>query len=159
MSGGVLVFVAGGVRLGVPLADVTRLSLEGRLSPVPFGHPALAGLMRDEQGGLVPIFDLQGLGATDGDARPRLHVEGATVAVIGTARGPVGLRLDRLLGTASSYTAHDGGEAVDELRAGLSSGLQRTLGGASVPRDASAAVGDAPFFFFSAEAFIAAVGL
>jgi hypothetical protein len=159
VSGGVLVFVAGGARLGVPLADVTRLTLEGRLSPVPFGHPALAGLMRDEHGGLVPIFDLHGLGAGDDDARPPLQVAGATIAVIGTARGTVGLRLDRLLGTASSYAAHDGGAVVDDLRAALSPGVQRMLGGASVPRDASAAVGDAPFFFFSAEAFIAAVGL
>jgi len=172
MSGGVLIFVAGGARLGVPLADVTRVTLQGRLTPIPFGHRALAGLMRGDDGTLVPVFDLQALGAGDDDARPRLHVDGATVAVLGTERGPVGLRLDRLLGTANRYDAHVARpahgddvdqEAVEDVverhRVALSPAVRATLGGAGVPRDASASVGTAPFFFFSADAFVAAVSV
>jgi hypothetical protein len=151
---GVLVFVAGGARLGVPLADVARLTLEGPVAPVPFGHPALAGLMRGDDAALVPVFDLRGLDPAA--PRPPTHVAGATVAVVATQRGPVGLRLERLLGTASAY----GAAAVDEARRGeLASELRRAVGGAGVPLDASAAIGDTPFFFFSAEAFLAAVGL
>jgi chemotaxis signal transduction protein len=155
VSGGVLVFVAGGARLGVPLADVTRLTLEVDIVPVPFAHTAMAGLMRGDDGAVVPIFDLHGLDAAAG-SRPRTRAAGATIAVLATARGPVGLRLDQLLGTASAYEA----AVVDEqtLQA-LSSGVRRTLGGAGRPRAASHAVGDAPFFFFSAEGFIAAVDL
>jgi chemotaxis signal transduction protein len=152
VSGGVLVFVAGGARLGVPLGDVGRLILEGRVAPVPFGHPALAGLMRADDGALVPVFDLRGLGAAE---PPATNVVGATVAIVATPRGAVGLRLERLLGTASAYAA-----AVDDgRRDALSADLRRAVGGTGRPVDASAAVGDEPFFFFSAEAFLAAVGL
>ena len=151
---GVLVFTAGGVRLGVGIADVSRLVVEGDIAPVPFGHPALAGLMKvdDVDNAIVPVFDLHGLAADA--ARPPRQRAGATIAVIPTARGPVGLRLDRLLGTASDYDA-----AADAPPENIPPALLRTLAGAGRPRTASVAVGDEVFFFFSPEAFIAAVGL
>lgn len=155
---GVLVFLAGGVRLGVSLADVARLVVEGAIAPVPFGHSALAGVMkvRDVDDATVPVFDLHGL-APEATRPPRQRA-GATVAVIPTARGPVGLRLDQLLGTASDYTAVDAAD-VRALYEQLSPALQQTLAGAGRAEAGSVAVGDEPFFFFSPEAFIAAVGL
>lgn len=151
---GVLVFTAGGVRLGVAIADVARLVVEGDIAPVPFGHPALAGVMKvdDVDNAIVPVFDLHGLAPEA--PRPPRQSAGATIAVIPTARGPVGLRLDRLLGTASDYDA-----ATDSLPANIPEAMLRTLAGAGRPRTASVAVGDEAFFFFSPEAFIAAVGL
>lgn len=155
---GVLVFLAGGVRLGVSIADVARLVVEGPVAPVPFGHAALAGIMRvtDVDDATVPVFDLHGLAPEA--TRPPTQRAGATVAVIPTARGPVGLRLDQLLGTASDYAAVDA-DVVKDVYAALPAVLQKTLAGAGRPRDASLAVGEQPFFFFSPEAFIAAVGL
>ncbi len=159
---GVLVFLAGGVRLGVSLADVARLVVEGAIAPVPFGHSALAGVMRvhdvdtNHDWATVPVFDLNGL-APEAPRPPRQRA-GATVAVIPTARGPVGLRLDQLLGTASDYAAVDAAE-VKAAFDRLSPAMQKTLAGAGRPQTASVAVGDEPFFFFSPEAFIAAVGL
>jgi hypothetical protein len=155
---GVLVFLAGGVRLGVSLPDVARLVVEGAIAPVPFGHSALAGVMRvkDVDDATVPVFDLHGLAPEA--TRPPTQRAGATVAVIPTARGPVGLRLDHLLGTASDYTAVDAAD-VAALHARLSPALQKTLAGAGRPETARVAVGDDPFFCFSPEAFIAAVGL
>ena len=159
---GVLVFEAGGVRLGVSIADVARLVVEGPVAPVPFGHAALAGIMRvagSDVGGddaTVPVFDLHGL--SPGATRPPTQRAGATVAVIPTARGPVGLRLECLLGTANDYAAVDDA-AVHDVVATLPTALRKTLAGAGRPNDASVAVGDAVFFFFSPEAFIASVGL
>lgn len=155
---GVLVFLAGGVRLGVSIADVARLVVEGPVAPVPFGHSALAGILRVREfdDATVPVFDLHGLAPES--TRPPTQRAGATVAVIPTARGPVGLRLDQLLGTASDYAAVDADVVLDTYTK-LPPALQRTLAGAGSPRDASVAVGDQPFFFFSPEAFIAAVGL
>lgn len=155
---GALVFLAGGVRLGVSLADVTRLVVEGAIAPVPFGHTALAGVMRvpEADDATVPVFDLHGL--TPGATRPPTQRVGATIAVIPTAKGPVGLRLDQLLGTATDYDA----VAADDVAAlylGLAPALQKTLAGAGRPKTASLAMGTEPFFFFSPEAFIAAVGL
>ncbi len=158
MSGEVLVVVAGGARLGMPLGDVARLVLERPCLPVPFGHPALAGLMRGDDGHVLPVFDLRGLDAPQGE-RPPPFVAGATIAVVVTERGSVGLRLERLLGTARSYSAPDTSQALEERRAGLSPFLQRALGGAGLPHEAGHAVGDDVFFFFSAEAFVAALVL
>jgi chemotaxis signal transduction protein len=153
---GVLVFSAAGERLAVSVADVLRLVVEEEIVAVPFGHPALAGVMRqaDATGDVVPIFDLRGdLGtARTGTVVPR-HVVGATVAVIPTSRGPIGLRLDRLLGTAARYVRAD--VAVPEALAGVLDGAGRADSVAA----ASVDVGDAPFFFFSTDAFIAAVGI
>ncbi len=153
MMRGVLVFSAGGLRLGVAIADVSRLVVEGDIAPVPFGHPGLAGIMKvdDVDVAIVPVFDLNCL-APEAQRPPR-QKPGATVAVIPTARGPVGLRLDRLLGTASDY------DAADTEPTAIPDALRRTLAGAGRPRTASVAVGAEVFFFFSPEAFIAAVGL
>jgi hypothetical protein len=155
-TGAVLIVVIGGVRLGIPLGDVERLTPETRLSAVPFGHPALAGLMHSDAGDLVPIFDLFRLGATDG-RRPPLRVDGATIAILGAARGSVGLRLDRVVGTARSDDCADALDAVRHLRAGLPPAILRALGSSGVPRDADLGVGSAPFLFFSVDAFVDAV--
>jgi hypothetical protein len=150
---GVLVFLAAGSRLAVAVGDVLRLMLEGPIAPIPFGHRALAGVMRagDDDDAVVPIFDLRGLD-DDAPAPPR-HMPGATVAIIPTAIGPIGLRLDRLLGSALRYAAVDGAIIPDHIaRVVDRAGRADTVG-------ASLDVGEAPFFFFSTEAFVAAVGL
>ncbi len=149
---GVLVFSAAGERLAVSVADVLRIVVEGDVIPVPFGHRALAGVMRtadDET--IVPVFDLRGL-AEDAPPPPR-HVVGATVAIVPTARGPIGLRLDRLLGTAARYVRADA-----EVPVGLV-GVVDGAGRADTVATASVDVGALPFFFFSTDAFIAAVGI
>jgi hypothetical protein len=105
---------------------------------------------RDDDDDVVPVFDLRGL---DDDAPPPpRHVPGATVAIIPTAIGPIGLRLDRLLGSAVRYVA------VDEAIPPHVAGVVDRAGRADVV-GASLDIGEAPFFFFSTEAFVAAVGL
>lgn len=149
---GVLVFLAAGSRLAVAVGDVWRLMVEGPIAPIPFGHRALAGVMRQGDGNddLVPVFDLRGL---DNEAPPPpRHVPGATVAIIPTAIGPIGLRLDRLLGTALRYVAVD--EAIpDHIARVVDRAGRADVVGASLD------IGEAPFFFFSTDAFVAAVGL
>lgn len=145
---GVLVFSAGGERLAVSVADVLRLVVEGEIAAVPFGHRALAGVMRVEGADVVPVFDLRGLTS---EAPPR-HVVGATVAIVPTARGPIGLRLDRLLGTAARYTRDDT-TAPDSVRSVVDGAGCADGPGTSID------IGAAPFFFFSTDAFIAAVGI
>jgi hypothetical protein len=77
--------------------------------------------------------------------------------VIGTELGPVGLRLERLLGTAHAYVAPDDDRELETLRAELWPAVRGIVGGAGRTRAVGLAAGDAPFFFFSAEAFIAAL--
>jgi chemotaxis signal transduction protein len=148
---GVLVFMAAGCRLAVSVGDVLRLIVEIPVSPVPFGHRALVGVMPagDDSGDVVPVFDLRGL-AVDAPPPPR-HVPGATIAVIPTAIGPIGLRLDRLLGTSARYDA-----VFDEIPPHIA----RVIDGAG-RADVGARVdgADHTVFFFSTEAFVAAVGL
>ncbi len=149
---GVLVFQAAGARLAVSVGDVLRLVMEPAVTAVPFGHPALAGIMADADGviGVVPVFDLRGL-APDA-LPPKRHVLGATVAVIPTPRGPIGLRLDKLLGTAARYAV------AAPADVGVASHLEGVVDGYGVADEgASEAVGGAPFAFFSTEAFVAAL--
>jgi len=148
---GVLVFLAGSHRLCVAVGDVLKLVVEGPVTPIPFGHTALAGVIDAGDGAITPVFDLRGLTA---DAVPT-HVEGAMVAVIPTSIGPIGLRLDRLLGTAARYTAS---AATSEQPA--PAGVSRVVDGVGkADGTASASIGDDVFWFFSTDAFIAAVGL
>lgn len=160
MTGGqVLLFRAGGLRLGVFLAEVGRLLVEDALIAVPFAHPAMAGLLIADADGPVPVFDLRGLVDDVGvDAHERSKaaitgaaVVGATVALFPTAKGPVGLRLEQLLGTIATYAPLDAA-ATARLHEDIPAALARTVTGA-----ASAA--DGPFSFFSPEAFLAGVGL
>jgi chemotaxis signal transduction protein len=149
--GGVLLFMAGGTRFGVAVGDMLQLLQEGPITPVPFGHPALVGLMRAGSGpdtAPVPIFDLRGLG----DTAPEKTVPGATIAVVPTARGPVGLRLDQLLTTVDSYTPLTG-TALEQFNAALPPELGSAVAGAASTRTGE------PFFLFNAEAFVAALGL
>ena len=151
MTGGqVLLFRAGGLRLGVFLAEVGRLLVEDALVAVPFAHPAMAGLLVAGEDGPVPVFDLRGLvdgiPAAFGVAGTR-----ATVALFPTAKGPVGLRLEELFGTVAAYEALDP-EATAKLHDGVAPVLLRTITGA-------ARTADGPFSFFSPEGFLAGIGL
>jgi chemotaxis signal transduction protein len=148
---GVLVFLAAGERLAVAVGDVLRLVVEGPITPIPFGHRALAGVMRvDDSDAVLPVFDLRGL--REAEPAPPPHVDGATIAIIPTSIGPIGFRLDRLLGSAASYIA------VDEATPAPVVGVVDGAGRADVV-GASLEVGPAPFFFLSIDAFIHAVGL
>lgn len=147
-GGQVLLFRAGGLRLGVFLAEVGRLLVEDALIAVPFAHPAMAGLLIADEDGPVPVFDLRGLVDTSSIGAT---VSGATVALFPTAKGPVGLRLEQLLGTIATYEPLDA-DATARLHADVPAPLARTVTGA-----ASATEG--PFSFFSPEAFLAGVGL
>jgi hypothetical protein len=165
MRGGqVLLFRAGGLRLGVFLAEVGRLLVEDALIAVPFAHPAMAGLLVAGEDGPVPVFDLRGLvddtaswastttSATSAPPRPAITaVVGATVALFPTAKGPVGLRLEQLLGTIATYEPLDAA-ATARLHEDVPAALARTVTGA-------ASATDGPFSFFSPEAFLAGVGL
>lgn len=148
---GVLVFCAAGQRLAVAVGDVLRLVVEAPITPIPFGHRALAGVMRvDDSDDVLPVFDLRGLHEVE--PAPPAHVDGATVLIIPTSIGPIGVRLDRLLGTAVRYVA------VDEPTPTALAGVVDAAGQAEAV-GASLGVGEAPFFFFSTGAFIDAVGL
>lgn len=141
----VLLFEAGGFRLAVFVAEVTKLLLEGDedLLAVPFAHPAMAGLLRNDAVGVLPVFDL--VGAMEEGARPPTHQTGATVAVFSTERGPVGLRTERR-GTAQEYRYLDfkeEAERLDELPPAL---RELVMGVGELP--------DGLFFFFSPEAFV-----
>jgi hypothetical protein len=142
MTQSLWVFMSAGVRCAVGLADVARLLVEDRVVPVPFSHPAMAGVLVDDQSGAVPVFDLRGL--TDPAGMPRT-VPGATVVLFSTAKGPVGLRLDALVGTASTYEART--EPIDVPEA-----LKKTLASAAVTQGE-------PLAFFSPEAFLASISL
>jgi hypothetical protein len=150
-QGQVLLFRAGGLRLGVFLAEVGRLLVEGALLAVPFAHPAMAGLLVAGEDGPVPVFDLTGL--IEGSVVPSPPRK-ATVALFPTARGPVGLRLEELLGTVASYEALDA-EATGALHAEIPPPLLATITGAARGGGAD----DEEFSFFSPEAFLAGLGL
>ena len=142
----VLLFETCGYRLGVFVAEVTRLTLEPEkpLLPVPFAHPGMAGLLDGGEVGALPIFDLQGV-LTPG-ARPSVSQPGATIAVFTTERGPVGLRTDRR-GTAQEYRYLDDfqeeADRLDELPEQL---RHLVMGVGELP--------DGLFYFFSPEAFV-----
>lgn len=151
---GALIVVAGGVRLGISLADVSRIVVETAVAPVPFAHRALAGVMRvaELDDAIVPVFDLRGF-----DGAERLTRQaGKNVAVIPTARGPVGLRLEGLLGTAGSYVAVAVDAAALER---LPAALRASIAGCGRPDGEAGAIGVEDFYFFSPEAFIHELGL
>ena len=146
-QGQVLLFSACGLRLGVFLAEVGRLLVEDRVAPVPFSHPAMAGVMLAGDDGPVPVFDMRGLvGQT-----PPPRAPGATVALFPTAKGPVGLRLEQLLGTIATYEPLPE-SAADALLDQAPDGVRATLTNA-------ARAPDGVFTFFSPDAFLARVGL
>lgn len=144
-----LLFEAGGLPLGIFVAEVTRLLLEEQeLTPVPFAHPAMAGLIDGGALGALPVFDLAGL--FSGQA-PLRSLPGATIAVFTTERGPVGLRMERRT-TTPSYRYLDDPAAEAERLDKLPEIARRVLMG----------VGESeagPFYFFSPEAFVLALDL
>lgn len=146
----VLIFHAGGQRFGVFIAEVGKLVLEERIAPVPFAHPAMAGLLDSAEQDPVPVFDLYGLLGTR--ARPPTHVHGARVALFTTERGPVGLRMDTMEGGGSAYEfLSDPADAEIHIRT-----LPETL---RVPVTAVGRDARGPFFFFSPDAFLATLDL
>jgi chemotaxis signal transduction protein len=144
----VLVFRSAGARLGVFIAEVGRVLVEKPLARVPFAHPALAGLLNDDDG-IIPVFDLAALVA---DIRPRVYVEAARVAIFETERGPVGLRMDALEGSRADYTYVSDVETSREIIGRFPERLQRTVTG--VGEEASGI-----FAFFSPDAFLAALDI
>ena len=147
-QGQILLFRAGGLRLGVFLAEVGRLLVEDTVVPVPFAHPAMAGLLVADADGPVPVFDLRGLtGTVLGQSADRQR----TVALFPTAKGPVGLRLEELMGTIASYEALDD-DATALLHKEVAPALLRTI-------TAAARTPDGAFSFFSPDAFLAGLGL
>lgn len=158
MSGGqVLLFRAGGLELGVFLAEVSRLLVEEALLAVPFSHPAMAGLLVAGEDGPLPVFDLRGLVEGPAAALAPATRGKATVALFPTAKGPVGLRLEELLGTVASYEALDP-EATAALHAEVPQPLLATVTGAARRRDGVDG-GTGTFSFFSPDAFLAGLGL
>ncbi len=144
----VLLFDAGGLSLGVFVAEVTRLLLEDTLAPVPFAHPAMAGLLDGEDLGVLPVFDLWGL-VRPGAPTPQRP--GATVVVFSTERGPIGLRMDRH-GTTPSYRYL--GDPVEEAERidALPPAARQVLMGVGELEEGF-------FYFFSPEAFVMALDL
>ena len=145
----VLLFRAANVRLGVFIAEVGRLVVESNIAAVPFAHPALAGLVEEADGQVVPVFDLRGLLP---DQKPLAQVGGARVALFETDIGPVGLRLEVTEGGGLHYTFMEDSDRTEQQLAALPAEI----------RPAVTAVGEdegGPFFFFSADAFLAALDL
>ncbi len=143
----VLLFMAAGQRFGVGLADVSRLLAQGPLLRVPFAAPALAGIMFADIDGPIPVFDLRALV----DPSAVLHADddaALTVVLFASQKGPVGLRLQRLLGSVALYAALDAAPS-DVVVAG---GLSATITG-------WARTDEHVFAFFSPDAFLAVVGV
>lgn len=151
-------FTAAGFDFAVPIVDVDRLFEELDISPVPLCHPALAGVALDDDGPeprLIPIFDLRGfLPRAEDDAEEEdlpeaipVHVKGATVAVFQTETGPIGMRMDRLLGTSAVAQPIDDASVVEERVAALGAELLTTV-------TAVARIEDRIFYTFSPEAFL-----
>jgi chemotaxis signal transduction protein len=147
----VLRFEAGGLRLGVSIADLNRVLVEEDLTAVPFGHDALAGVVVVEPFGVVPIFDLLGLAGDATRAKARPSRPGAAVLLLPTAKGPIGLRIDRLAGTLSAYGVVTTAEAAQFLET-VPRPLMPVLAG--VARDQGEV-----FWLFSPEAFVASLGI
>lgn len=144
-----LLFSAGGFSFGVFVVEITRLLLEEQLAPVPFAHPAMAGLALMEDGrSLVPVFDVAGL--VD-PLRPPKRRAGATIAMFPTDRGPVGLRLDAVAGTIEDYEPVSAEGAALFLSV-LPDEVRRIVGGVAL-RDGS------PLYFFSPEGLLVELGL
>lgn len=143
-----LLFEAGGLPLGIFVAEVTRLLLEEQLAPVPFAHPAMAGLIDGGSLGALPVFDLFGLFSEE---RPARAVPGATVAVFTTERGPVGLRMERRTTTPTYRYLDDPAKEAERLDA-LPAIARRVLMGVGESEDGC-------FYFFSPEAFVLALDL
>ena len=145
----VLLFGAGDLRLGVFMAEVAKLIVESALSPVPYAHPAMAGLLDDEVLGPLPVFELRAL--LDPFHRPLRRATGATVALFETPRGPIGLRLDALHGAVVDY----GNASADEAQRWL-----QTLPATATSFLTGVALHTgAPFFFFSPEGLTVTLGL
>jgi hypothetical protein len=144
----VLLFSAGGMRLGVFIAEVGRLLVETQTAPVPFSHPAMAGLLIDDEA-IIPVFDL--CGVIDESTPPPRRAPGATVALFPTERGPIGLRLDALHGTIAEHVPASSAER-DALLKPLSPGARRAVTDAALSHGV-------PFLFFSPEALVVELGL
>ncbi|MCP4503769.1 MAG: hypothetical protein GY822_27910 [Deltaproteobacteria bacterium] len=140
-------FCAAGYDFAVPIVDVDRLIEELDIAPVPLCHRALAGVAVDEAGDeqrLIPVFDLRGFERAD---QVPVQVKGATVAVFQTETGPIGMRMDLLLGTSGRAEPISDSEVVQAHIDSLGPELLTTV-------TAVAKIDDKAFFTFSPEAFL-----
>lgn len=92
----VLLFEVEDLKLSVFLPEVSQLCTEDKISPVPFAHESLAGLLYLEGRPALPVFDLYSAIKTI-PAPP--SIPGAQVVVVDAPGGVVGLRMHRLVGT------------------------------------------------------------
>lgn len=145
----VLLFTAAGRTLGVPIEDLQRVVPQGPLLPLPLAHPALVGVIRTMDG-LCPVYDLglwvcgdRSVGELDDVHSERM------VALFSHPDGAVGIRLEQLGGMAINVTASPPDEETQELM-NLEPALRALVQGIGV-------AGGRRFFFFSTDAFLAAV--
>jgi hypothetical protein len=144
-----LSFTAAGYSFGVFVVEIARILVEDAIAPVPFAHPAMAGLLLVEDArALVPVFDIAGL--VD-PSRPLRRRTGGTVALFPTDQGPVGLRLETVGGTIESY-APVSSEGAALFLSVLPDEVRRVVGGVALHDGA-------PLFFFSPEALLVELGL
>ncbi len=149
LTGGpkLFLFSAAGHDFAVPIVDVDRLIEELDIAPAPLCHRALAGVAVDEIGDeprLIPVFDLRGFERED---QVPVHVRGATVAVFQTETGPIGMRMDRLIGTSGIAEPISDSDLVRSHIETLGPELLTTV-------TAVARIEGKAFFTFSPEAFL-----
>jgi hypothetical protein len=92
----VLVFEVSKIKIGFFLPEVQQLCVEDIVSPVPFSHPSLAGVLYQKESAPLPVFDLQSV-LEDTVACP--NIPGAQIVLVDAPTGAVGLRVHKLIGT------------------------------------------------------------
>jgi chemotaxis signal transduction protein len=115
----VLRFRAGGLELGVLVPEIAKIVDPAEVLRVPMAHPALAGLMVEEDGEQTPIFELHGLV----DPRASFDEPLALTAFLlfDTPVGRIGLRAELVRGTLDVYErAEDDGDVDEAVRPALS---------------------------------------
>ncbi len=91
----VLVFEVSQIKIGFFLPEVQQLCIENVVSPIPFSHPSLAGVLYQEKSAPLPVFDLQSV-LEYTVARP--SIPGAQIVLVDAPAGAVGLRMHKLIG-------------------------------------------------------------
>lgn len=144
-------FTAVGHNFAIPIVEVDRLLIEGKLAPFPCAHPSLAGMALDNAD-LIPVYDLAGL--LGQEVHPTLV--GTSVAVFATARGPLGVRMEALRGTTTAATPLADPEEVFARTAALPPAGQTIV---TAVGEVATDRGIEVFFFFSPEAFLVQLDL
>ena len=139
----VLLFEAATFRFGVFVAEVASIKSGVAIVPVPFAHPALVGLLDAPDSEAIPVFEL---------ARSAKSAGAIEVALFDTVQGPVGIRLDAVVGARSDYDILTDAEAFQDALSALPESLALTVTTAG----RSSGI---PFFFFSPDAFLGRLDL